>query len=82
VRLSDVAKAVSAKVEHLQSGRRRWQKWANVDADVEGSGKAYLQDLEKIVHGNSWPVEWADFRDPTEDFRNSTSGFRNSTSGF
>ena len=61
VRLSDVAKAVSVKVEHLQSGRRRWQKWANVDADAEGSGKAYLQDLEKFVHGNSWPVEWVDF---------------------
>ena len=61
VRLADVARAVSVKEEHLRSGRRRWQRWVNIDTDAEGRGDAYLHDLEKEIHGNSWPVEWVLF---------------------
>ena len=58
VSLQDVATAVNVSVESLSSGRKRWDRWLDIEHDNEGVGKAYLQDVQTQLHGNHWPVEW------------------------
>ena len=57
----EVSAACGVSMEHLRAGSKRWDRWMDVEFDAEGHGQAYLQDVTKMVHGNSWPMEWVAF---------------------